>query len=173
MPIASSNILSDIAQLGDRRNITMLFVDHLGNEYQRVLSFMSADFDADAALFSMANDLEVTLAEVEAQEAVALAGAGNNPAKIPDHQTQGEFDRRVLGQIMLIDDAHTVLAAYPMFQAMELRGGANANQRAVYLGIDNATYDLIDTRFSNVNGVVWFLADEKSQIWDELPEVFQ
>jgi hypothetical protein len=28
----------------------------------------------------------------------------------------------------------------------------------------------MEDRFNNVNGVAWFLTDEKAQTWDEVPE---
>jgi len=116
--------------------------------------------------------IELDHALNEADEAAALSMRRINPDKVPEHQTQADFDRRVLGRIMLIDDAHAIYAAYPMFQAVEGRGGANANQRASYLGISSSEYGLIAVRFNNVPGVAWFLEDEKNQIWNELPEVF-
>ena len=126
------------------------------------------DLDADRASF--VSQVEENRAIEEVQAAVDFAWQRQNPDQVPEHQLQADFDRRVLGIIMTTDDAHAVLAAYPMFQAVELRGGANANQRASYLGIDTATYNLINDRFNNVNGVSWFLTDEKNQLWETLPE---
>ena len=146
------------------------YTDHLGKIWS-VGRILPTDANVDADRLSLVLEVEDGLALAEIMEAVSRAENYLNPDKVPaDHQLQANFDRRVLGRVMMLEDAHAVLAAYPMFQAMELRGGANANQRASYLSITLATYNQIDERFSNVNGIAWFLNDEKNQIWTELPE---
>lgn len=87
--------------------------------------------------------------------------------------TQADFDRRALGRAMLLTDTDDFYFYLPLFKAMELRGGANANQRAAYLGIDRAIYDQIAARFNDVEGIAFFLDNYKSQIWDEIPPGFE
>ena len=169
MSIVSHQIVSNSLQRAGRR-VVYEYTFHNGDTRELGPKILPDGVDIDADRGSLVSDIEDQRALEEVMEAISLAWDRQNPDRIPDHQTQAEFDRRVLGQMMLVDDAHAVLAAYPMFQAVELRGGANANQRADYLGMDVATYNLIDDRFSNVNGVAWFLTDEKNQLWDELPE---
>jgi hypothetical protein len=107
---------------------------------------------------------------MEVSKAVSDCELDISPEKVPDHLAQNDYDRRVLGQAMTFTDIHWFYAAYPLFTAMELRGGANAGQRAGYLGVDTTTYGQMEDRFNNVNGVAWFLTDEKAQTWPEVPE---
>ena len=173
MTIVSSDITKDASMSDGRRRIEYVFVDHLGKEIFRGPMRVEAGLDDVAHRLSLYTRIEDNQANQEITDAIQQAYMGFNPDKVPsDYQTQADFDRRVLGRMMMVEDAHAVRAAYQMFQAMELRGGANANQRASYLGVDVADYNLIDDRFSNVNGVSWFLDDEKNQIWTELPEGF-
>ena len=178
MSIVSHETTEDAVQKNGWRRVIYQFTDHLGGIEERT-KIVPAGFDDDADRLATVPIIEDYLAEQEIITALNQAeGLYLNPDKVPpDHQPgateeeqQANFDRRVLTRVMLLIDAHAVYAAYPMFQAMELRGGANANQRATYLGIDIAIYNQIDDRFSNVNGVGWFLADEKNQVWSELPE---
>jgi hypothetical protein len=173
MPIINQSIIEDAPQASGRRRLQFEFIDHLGKPHQHGPMIVDAIADADAILLSLIPEIEAQLASDEIREAIDEAIVGNNPDKVSEYQPQSDFDRRVLGQAMLLADAHTVHAVYPMFQAVESRGGANAGQRATYLGLARAHYDLIAARFNNVNGVAWFLNDEKNQIWLELPEGFE
>ena len=92
--------------------------------------------------------------------------------KTAEYQTQAEYDARALGRAMMMTDVDEFYAILPLFLAMETRGGANANARAAYLGTDRPTYDLINDRFSDVQGISFFLDNAKGQIWDELPGEF-
>lgn len=152
-----------------------IFVDHNAIEHKtgfRRSAVINDDITNTAERAAMTTTIEEQLAEQEVNDAVAQAELGNNPDKVAEHQPQADFDRRVLGRMMLFTDVHTFYAAYPMFQAVESRGGANKNQRASYLGISTSQYDLIANRFNNVSGVAWFLNDEKNQVWSELPSEF-
>lgn len=97
-----------------------------------------------------------------------------NQGDIPTqwNDTQADYDRRALGMAMLIEDVDEFYALLPLFKAMEIRGGANAIQRAIYLGVSNGNYTLIADRFGDVEGISFFLDNAKDQIWDELPEEF-
>lgn len=168
--IISQRIIEDHEISKGRRYLRYEFTDHLGIEHPYGQKLVPSDFDADADLLAQVPVQDAILALQEITNAITQAESGINPDKVSVHQDQSDFDRRVLGSIMINENAHTVLAAYPMFQAMEIRGGANANQRAVYLEITRPTYDLIDNRFSDVNPVAFFLNDEKEQIWSKLPD---
>ena len=71
---------------------------------------------------------------------------------------------------MALADVHHFNAGRVLFLAMETRGGANAGQRATYLGITSTTYGLIDDRFSDLAGAQTFINDNKLQRWDDIPE---
>ena len=70
---------------------------------------------------------------------------------------------------MMEDDPRVFLNGLVYFQAVEVRGGANAVQRSAYLGVPLSEYQLIAARFGDVQGVAFFLTDDKNQIWDTLP----
>ena len=55
---------------------------------------------------------------------------------------------------------------------MEIRGGANAGQRASYLGVSTENYGLMEDRFNDDEGAAFFIEDSKSQIWKEVPPEF-
>lgn len=115
-----------------------------------------------------------TQSDKEIRDAVKGAFAGVSPETVtPIWNTQQEFDRRVIGRMMLVQDVHAFHTAITFFQGIESRGGANAGQRATYLGIIRADYDLIAARFGDSQGAAFFITDSKNQVWDELPPVFE
>lgn len=85
------------------------------------------------------------------------------------NDTQADYDRRSLGKAMLINDAVDFFAYLPLFKAMETRSGANASQRAATLGVTSAEYNLMASRFNDVEGVAFFLTDAKDAVWTEIP----
>ena len=170
MSIVSHRIISVSVQADERKRVQYGFTDHLAIEHFWNRGTVDGALDLDADRVATIPQVETYLANQEVSDAVTLAENWQSPEKVAEHQSQADFDRRVLSRIMMMLDAHAVNAAYPMFQAMELRGGANANQRATYLGVTNDIYGQIDGRFSNVNGVAWFLDDEKNQRWEIMPE---
>ena len=88
--------------------------------------------------------------------------------KISEWQdTQADYDRRALGIAMTLSDVHEFYSYLPLFKAMELRGGANAAQRASYLGVSSVNYNLMANRFGDVEGISFFLDNAKGQIWSD------
>lgn len=170
MSITNRTIISD-ETVTDR----IIFVDyeiHTGEILRKRLTILPAD---DAMTKAIEYD-PVVLEEMQQREisyGVSLVESESSPDIVVEHQLQADYDRRVLGRMMMEVNIHYFLAAYPFFQAVELRGGANAIQRAAYLGIASTEYGEIDDRFSNASGVAWFVADEKNMIWQELPTVFE
>jgi len=113
-------------------------------------------------------------ADREILDAVKGAFEGISPETIsPIWNTQQEFDIRVVGRMMMVRDSQAFLASLSHFQGIESRGGANANQRAEYLGVVRQVYDLIANRYGDVQGAAFFLTDEKAQIWTNLPVEFE
>ena len=114
----------------------------------------------------------------DAVAASLLQGKKNNEVLkgdiVPEWQdTQADYDRISLGRAMLLTDVDEFYSHLPLFKAMEVRGGANANQRAAYLGVSTANYNLMADRFGDVEGIAFFLDNAKGQIWDEIPEEFK
>ena len=170
MSITSRIIIDDTAKA--TRHIVVDYYFHTDEVMRKRLSIGLTD---DAMTEAIAYDSAV-LDEMEQREVsygVSLTNQGVSPDITVEHQPQADYDRRVLGRLMIESNIHYFLAGYSFFQAVELRGGANANQRAVYLGITSVEYSEIDSRFSNVNGVAWFVQDEKDMIWPELPEDYR
>ena len=129
-----------------------------------------ATIDAEMAAYAL------TLSDVEStSEMYDKSGAIKEKESIRDAPTntpQAEYDRKMLGQYMLQEDVHKFRAGLDFFRDVESRGGANATQRAAYLGITRETYDQIAKRFNDLTGSLTFIDDEKNQIWTELPPEF-
>jgi hypothetical protein len=81
--------------------------------------------------------------------------------------TQADYDRIALGKAMRLTNVHDFHATLPLFLAVETRGGANAIQRAAYLGVVIEKYNLMADRFGDDQGVAFFIDNAKAQIWDE------
>lgn len=173
MPITSQQIIEDDAQTDGRRYVIYELTDHLGKKHLTGVKLVQPAFDADADLIAQITIMENFLALQEVRDAVNKAENLTNPDKVSEHQAQEDFDRRVLGRMMLIINAHVFHAAYLMFQAVEIRSGTNPNARAAKLGITRDDYNLIASRFNSVHPLEWFLNDEKNMVWDELPDVFE
>jgi hypothetical protein len=83
----------------------------------------------------------------EIEEAMREAARGNNPDKVPpDHQTQAEFDRRVISALMQNTSIETTIAALPFWTAHQARSGNNNVQRAATLGVPVAEYADADSK---------------------------
>lgn len=177
MTIVSSETKADKKKQKDNtRYVTHRFTDHTGKVTKHGPKRVDGDWtETEYAIDRNSSTafVEDILASQEIQAALSRADRGLNPDKVPsDQQTQPEFDRRVLGRMMLIDSAHIFHNAYVMFLTVNARGGNNANQISTYLGISTANYNRIAERFDSVNLSADFLADERLQIWDELPDEF-
>jgi len=89
------------------------------------------------------------------------------------NDTQADYDRRSLGRAMLIADVDNFISYLVLFQAMESRGGANAGQRARYLGVSSANYNQMRSRFGIAVGIQGGVATMKAEIFDTRPEEFK
>ena len=164
-----SNVLVYSEPNGSRFDVRYKFIDHLAVEII-VDKLVPAGFDTEADMLALIPGIEISQAEQEVTIAVNAAEHGTTSDIVPDYQLQADYDRRALGQFMTIADVHWFNEGRVLFLAMEVRGGANANQRAVYLGITTGTYSEIDNRFSDLAGAQSFILDNKNQRWDDIPE---
>ena len=160
-----SHTVTTTLQSSTRVNAVYTFTDHTSGT-TTIKKLVSNTLDTEADALSMYSLIESQLADAEITEQVSAAERWENPDKVAEHQSQADFDRRLLGRLMTFLDAHVVLAGLPFFQAMELRAGANAGQRATYLGVTTDDYTLVDNRFGDVQGIQFFLDDDKSQVWN-------
>ena len=169
MSIVSHELVSSEPN-GDRINVIYKFTDHLGEEYI-VDKLVSIGTDTNADMLAMIPGLEESLARSEIESAVASVEREVGIDAVAKHQTQPDFDRRVLGYGMMIYDLVHMWNLYASFWTdFESRSGNNKPQRAAYLGVDTATYDLIDKRYNDMAGITALITDEKGRVWESLPD---
>lgn len=89
------------------------------------------------------------------------------------NDSQADYDRRALGQAMLIQDIDDFHQTLPLWLAMQSRSGNNRVQRAATLGVSLANYDLVSDRYRSDQGAASFIDDAKGQVWTELPAEFE
>ena len=164
-----SHTVTTLPQSATRVSVYYTFTDHLGVQ-TAIRSLVENAFDTEAAALSMYALLDEQDESAEIMRSFAVAEEWKNPDRVADYQPQADFDRRLLARLMTVTDAQVFYAGLPFFQAMEARGGANANQRASYLGVIRADYDLMANRFNDVQGVAFFLDDDKGAVWTDIPE---
>jgi hypothetical protein len=116
------------------------------------------------ALYPSVNNL---LGEQELIAATALIDRYQNPDTITTYLTQVDFDRRLLGYIMTLQDCHKVNACLPFWQAVQPRNGANDTERAATLGVSEAEYDQVAARMNDYFGVSTFLSDDIAAVWPD------
>jgi len=165
MPIVSSEIKKTVAKHNGNRAIYEQHTDHLGVVHpHRYQCPPVGEFDEVAALAANALLEEAALPTDE-----ALADAGRyktgSAERAPDHQLQADYDRRVLRELMQEEDALAFANALTFFRSFEIRGGANAAQRASYLGVPKSEYDLVATRYNQITGVENVLNEDAARVW--------
>jgi len=171
MSIVSSYTQADThLQADSRRYVTHYFTDHKGGVSKRgSMKVAGSDTETEYAVLrtSLEQSILNQLAEQEIQAALSRIESGL-PVNVPDHQAQADFDRRVLGRMMLLD-SYPFYQGYTLYQRVRGEGNTTA-QRATYLGITNDQWLEIETRFSTIEA--WDIELEKVQQWVELPESF-
>ena len=150
-----------IGDLRERRYLVTITTNSLIDE-EYILSPVIVDASDDGSIYG-AQKL-ASLADIE---------AGSGLDIVAEYQDQPDYDRRALGKAMIGDDIEEFHATLPLFKAMESRGGANANQRATYLSVIRADYDLMANRYGDDEGVAFFIEDHKNQVWEVIPVEFE
>ena len=171
MPIVSHTITATSPN-GTRKTVEFYLTDNLAVDRQKASIFIKLNDDPNPVIIALYTQQDQADIDTEIADALSSAKNDTNPDRVPVYQTQAEFDRRLLGELMLVTNVHTFHTALPFFQAVEGRGGANAGQRATYLGVTTGNYNLIAARFGDDQGVAFFLDNVKGQIWDIIPEEF-
>ena len=169
MPITSSEIVEQHGQ-----DVRYRFVDHLGVEYFETWR-LQAGLDANTFMADRVTALEtVDLPEREIAAQLNVAAVGDNPDKVPpDYQTQTDFDRRLIGQLMVEADIDTLIAALDFWTAQELRNGNNNNARADNLGVPRPEYIEADGRFGDAQGVAGGVESVNAQVWDRIKDAWR
>jgi hypothetical protein len=157
--VKSVTIHDDVAHgdLRERRYLVTITTNTLGDE-EYILSPVIVDASDDGSIYG--DQKLASLADVEAGGVADIA---------PEYQDQNDYDRRSLGRSMLEESTDDFYLWLSLFKGMEVRGGANANQRASYLGVLIGDYNLMANRFGDIEGIEFFLVDAKEQVWEDLP----
>ena len=158
---------------GTRQNVTYTFTATNSDTISvSKLLPIGTDFDADA--LSMYGKIQEQFENQEMNEAYNKADNRLNPDKVPsEHNAQVDFDRKLLGYTMTLEDPHKMNACLPFWQAVQPRNGANRNQRITNLGVPAAEYDEIADRFNAYAGVAVFLSNDLDAIWPEVKEAWE
>lgn len=182
MSITNSYTEADAhTQANGRRWITHYFTAHTGEVEKRgPKKVPGAWTETEYAAERTALEPQILsrLADKEIQQAISDAERNitNTPkipiARLPEHQTQVEFDRRLLGRTMQIFDLEVFVEFYTWFQGTIEAYGPNAVQRAANLGVQLADYSLIENKYNEIAAIRVQVANQRTQIWDDLPAEF-
>ena len=169
MPIVSYEVV-EVSPNGDRFDALYLFTSSTGETYER-RKLVPAGFDHDAYMLSLVPELDRLLAENEVSSFIAICDQGAQAEVTPQHQTQPDYDRRVLGYAMMVQDLVHFWNIYDsIWTPFQQRAGSNKPQRAAYIGVDTQTYDEIDKRMNDMAGISVLILDEKGRMWQDLPD---
>ena len=168
MSIVSHSIVTS-PQSSTRMSVTYTFTDHVGKTVA-IQKLVPNNFDTNADALFMYPYIEAQQASMEVASAASIASVGMNPDRVAVYQDQADFDRRVLGVVMTVANAQLFLGSLPFYQALEVRGGANAAARAAYLGVPQTEFQLVETRFNQIMGTKVVLDADQDRVWDGLLE---
>jgi len=174
MSIVSNQTIADSdTQVSGLRSIRHEFTDHLGKVHirgARKVNGAWTEVEYSAERLGIISVLENDLAWEEVQQQINVAIMNGNPDKVPDHQTQIDFDRRFLGASMLLD-TDSLLSCQPVYDRVQTEG-ANNNQRATYLGITSQEYGLVNDRYVDAISNQWYRDLEVIHRWTEINGAF-
>ena len=68
---------------------------------------------------------------------------------------------------MQLVDSLEFASTLQWFRDFEIRGGANTNARANYLGVSSQEYGLVADRYNQITGVKSGLESDAARVWDE------
>lgn len=165
MPIVSSRIKGTIQKPLGRRALLLEVTDQVGEIYLRKLN-VPEDNDDALSLSEWSAETEIELPNYEARASARSAKSGE--LITPVHQTQPELDKSTISLLMQIEDSLEFSQSLQWFRDFEVRAGANNNARASYLGVSNADYGLVATRYNQITGLVDGLEADAARVWDKL-----
>lgn len=165
MPIVSSQIIKIIPRAKGAQSVFMRHIDQVGRAWDQMPT-IDIGVDVNQELASFAVKLSNDLPNREAQEEAGRARNGiSQPAQ---HQTQPELDKSTISLLMQIEDSLEFSQSLQWFRDFEVRAGANNNARASYLGVSNAEYGLVSTRYNQITGLVDGLEADAARVWNKL-----
>jgi len=163
MTIVSSQLVEVVSVPNSKRvQLTLQAIDNTSKvwtQYQNV----SATSIYNDALVSWVSQLELDLLVYEVDEETQRAKVGDRQAA--QHQPQADLDRAVLNTLMQIEDSVEFLSTKSWFDDFESRIGPNATARANHLGVPKAEYDLVASRYSQIETVTVGVLADASQVW--------
>ena len=161
-----SHTVTTSPQSSTRMNAVYWFTDHIGG-VTVVNKLVANEFDTNSDALSMYPQIEIQLANDEIYHQFSIAENGENPDINSVHSIQATFDRKLLGLVMTLSNAQIFLGSLLFYQALELRGGANSGQRAIYLGVALEDFQLVETRFNQIMGAETILNADEERVWDD------
>lgn len=184
MAIISQVITQDDTQPNGERVLKYQYTFHTGQIHTvgpiTISAAQAPTFDANADMLARIPALEARFADNEIGDAFAEVESNVDKRangdtltdfttyKVPpDHSPQVDFDRKLLGMLMTVRDCETFREGYEFFLAQQARNGNNNVQRAANLGVPLSEYVLVDNRFDDVSGVLFFIDGDKGQVWDQ------
>jgi len=172
MAIASHTVAEGSVS-GTRQNVSYTFTADNGDTISvSKLLPIGTDFNADA--LSMYPQIQSHFEDQEYSEAINKIDNRENPDKAPtDHLAQVDFDRKVLGYMMTVQDPHKLNACLPFWQAVQPRNGASKAARIANLAVPETEYDELEARMNLYFGVATFLSDDLAAIWPEVKEAWE
>jgi len=164
--MVDSHVITFGSWSGSRRNVTIDFYDGATKVYSLDFFGPPEQFD-DAFAITLYPSINNLLGEQEFIAATDLIDHYQNPDTITTYLSQVDFDRRLLGYIMTVQDCHKVNACLPFWQAVQPRNGSNATERAATLGVSESEYDQVAARMNDYFGVSTFLSDDIAAVWPD------
>lgn len=125
----------------------------------------------DSDMLSLYGDIEEQAARDEIQRRLNRAGRLRNPELTAAHQPQNDFDRRLLGLLMLETDVQIIRASIPFYDAVVVRGGSTSAERAAYLEVSTNRWNRIRNRFNTIKSIETELKSDDP--WEDLPRQFE
>ena len=106
-------------QANGNTNYQFSHTDSEGKIHIKATRSFDPSYDVDAALVLSEAQVDQSFIDDEVVDMIALFNEGIYQVVTPIHQTQSEFYRRVLGQIMTETNSHYLVPAHDFFQEME------------------------------------------------------
>lgn len=169
MSVSTHSTIQDSTQANGQRRLRYRYDFTQGDQIVYGPFLAASAFDDATDRAGRVTAIELDRAWKEVYNALDVARGYESPEKTAEYQAQNDFDRRLLGVLMLEPDIYIILYSFPFFDAVQTRGGNNASQRATYLGVDGAEYTQVNNRFQGVKDREFFLTDQNGYLWDNYP----
>jgi hypothetical protein len=169
MPITAHRTVSSVTKPSGAIDAVFEYDWHTG-EKSRQKWRLAVGTDVDAFRIARVPKVESAQADFEIEKALGRARKGQlTGAEVPEHQTQVEYDRRLIAAGMLSESIETIIGLLNFWIAQEGRNGPNNNTRADTLGVPRPEYVQADGRFGDAQGVAGGVNTVLDQTWESIP----